>query len=72
MPKVTITFNLPEENSEYKCTSKASDMSLAIWDFTQLVREKDKHGDGSSVTWYEVKEAWWGVLKEYGLDPYEE
>ena len=44
MPKVTITFNLPEETSEYKIASKAGDMHSVIWEFTQFLRGKVKHG----------------------------
>ena len=72
MPKATIVFNLPEENSEYRLHIKAGDMASLIYEFTALVREKTKYGDGKPVDWEDVRTLWWDILKENDYDPYEE
>ncbi len=73
MPKATLTFNLPEEQHEYRLANKAGELSLILWDFTQLVRSKTKHGDPDErVSWEEVREVWWNLLKEADYDPYAE
>lgn len=72
MPKVTITFNLPDEQYDYKLCNNAGKMSSIIYEFTQLVRTKTKYGDGKSITWEDVREAWWNELNDEKFDPYEE
>lgn len=72
MPKVTITFNLPEEQSDYGTHCKAGAMLMTIWDFTQEIRNKTKYGDGKPVDWQEVSDLWWQTLKENDIDPYSE
>lgn len=72
MPKATITFKLPEENSEYRMHQKAGDMHSAIWDFTSELRNKTKYGDGKPVDWEDVSQLWWETLKENDIDPYSE
>lgn len=43
--KATLTFNLPEEESEFQTAVKASDMSLALWEIAQeIFRPARKHG----------------------------
>ncbi len=74
MPKATLTFNLPEERAEYRLANRAGELSLIIWEFTQLLREKTKYAqsDAESLRWDPVKEEWWKLLGEYNYDPHEE
>lgn len=44
MPKVTIRFNLPEEQAEYNITSKAGKMHSGLLDFDNYLRSEIKHG----------------------------
>lgn len=45
MPKVTIKFNLPEENEEFKTTLRAQALASAIHDIReQVFRPARKHG----------------------------
>jgi hypothetical protein len=71
MSKATLTFTLPEENSEYRLANKAGDLSLIIWDFTNLLREKTKYSDDSG-SWEQTRIEWWKLLAEYKYDPHEE
>lgn len=73
MPKVTISFNLPEERSEYELTNNADKLSSIIYEFTQLVRNKTKYatGEEKDPTWEDIRTEWWRILNEEKYDPYE-
>lgn len=43
MPKVTISFNLPDEQTEYEVVSQASKMQSFLWDFSQQLRSWRKY-----------------------------
>lgn len=75
MPKATLTFNLPEDNVEYRITSKAGKMHSLIWEFTNFLRSKTKYApdeESMKTNWEEVRTEWWRHLEEEGIDPYEE
>lgn len=73
VPKVTITFNLPDEEYAYKQHVKAADMAHVIWEFTQFVREKVKYGDSTvTASWRDVSDIWWDFLNDSKVDPHEE
>jgi len=44
MPKATFTFNLPEEENEYKVMSQAPNSQRMLWDFSQQLRAWYKYG----------------------------
>jgi hypothetical protein len=44
MPKVTFTFNLPDEENEYKVMSQAQNSQRMLWDFSQQLRAWHKYG----------------------------
>lgn len=44
MPKVTIEFQLPEEQHEYEVASQSDKMQSFIWDFSQHLRSWYKYG----------------------------
>lgn len=72
MPKVTLTFDLPHEDYEYRLTHQADDMASIIAHFTNLVRDKTKYSpETEAELWEPVREAWWNLLNEYNYDPYE-
>lgn len=48
MPKVTITFNLPEEREDYAIATNANSMYSFIWDFEQALRARYKHTEPPS------------------------
>lgn len=79
MPKVNITFDLPEENEDYKIYSKAMDMHLALWDFSQdVLRKLDKYGfhptEKRELTEEEhgivehIREEFYKIINEYGVE----
>jgi hypothetical protein len=44
MPKATFTFNLPDEENEYKVMSQAPNSQRMLWDFSQQLRAWYKYG----------------------------
>lgn len=44
MPRATFTFNLPEEENEYKVMSQAQDTQRMLWEFSQQLRSWQKYG----------------------------
>jgi len=44
MPKATFTFNLPDEENEYKVMSQAPNSQRMLWDFSQQLRTWYKYG----------------------------
>ena len=41
--KAILEFNLPEDNNEYKITTKASDFYLALYDISNSIRSFEKY-----------------------------
>jgi hypothetical protein len=70
MPKVTVAFNLPEEQSEYKLHTQAIDMHTLIFEWSNELRNKTKYGDGKKVSWEDVRDSWWKLCNEMEIDPY--
>lgn len=72
MPKVNIVYNLPEERSEFNMHNRGGAYHSVIWEFTQILRNKTKYGDGKKVNWEVVNQEWWSIMKDEGVDPYDE
>lgn len=43
MPKVTFSFNLPEEQNEYEVMNQAQKIQRLLWDFSQQLRSWRKY-----------------------------
>lgn len=72
VPKVTITFNLPEEESDLNLCRKAAALNSVIYEFTNVLRSKTKYGDGKKIAREDVSSEWWNLLNEDSIDPYSE
>lgn len=69
----TLTFNLPEEQSDFKLASNASSWYLVAWDIDQYLRDKIKYPeDTKSDDYYEaleqVRKEFWDIMTHRGLD----
>ena len=49
--KATIEFNLPEDQSEYDLCNKAQEMSHALNDVRNYLRQKVKYEPMSDIEW---------------------
>lgn len=73
MAKATLTFTLPEENSEFTSAKRGGEYHTFIYEFTNFLRGKVKYGgDKDQKEWGHVYDEWWNQLKESNIDPYEE
>jgi hypothetical protein len=65
----TLTYNLPEDHSEFQTAVKATDLSLVIWDLDQWLRENYKYnkGDISVDSAEKVREKLREIMFEYSL-----
>lgn len=44
MPKITITFDIPEEQSEYDISNSAMKFYISLWEYSQVLRDYTKYG----------------------------
>jgi hypothetical protein len=72
MPKVTMSFDLPEESIDYYMANAGSDFHSVIFDLTARIRNKWKYDNNSECTWDIVWELLWDVYKDHNFDPYKE
>ena len=73
MPKVTIEYNLPEEQDEFEIANNASKYYSVIWDLDQYLRNfvkypSDKEDPILTDTMAKVRDELWRLMKEYNLD----
>lgn len=50
MPKVTIQFDLPEEEREFRLASQAQNYHSALWDINEQLRSYEKYGHNFKTT----------------------
>ena len=71
MAKVTLEFNLPEEETDLNMAIKASDYCYALGDYARWLRDKVKHGHIPEEAGGILDAAWdqlWDILKSYNID----
>ena len=66
--KAKLTFNLPEENQEFKLASNAQQLQFALWDYSQWIDGKWKYSDKDTLTVEEVREAFIDACNDNGLN----
>jgi hypothetical protein len=73
MPKVTIEFNLPDEQSEFEEINNAGKYYSVLWDLDQFLRNKTKYATDEVSkeevnACYALRDELWRLLGEYNLD----
>jgi hypothetical protein len=73
MPKVTIEYNLPEEQSEFEEVNNAGKYYSVLWDLNQFLRNKTKYASDDTTkeelaALYMVRDEFWKIMNEYNLD----
>ena len=71
MPKVTIEFNLPDENEDYEITHNASLMNGVLFEFSQDLRQWLKHGHefkSADEALEKISEKFWEHVSDAKLD----
>lgn len=68
--KAKITFNLPDEQEEFKAAMDGSAMSCALHDIDQYLRSQLKHADLTDEVYQtvqEIRNELHGILSGYNL-----
>jgi hypothetical protein len=73
MPKVTIEYNLPEEQCEFDEANNAGKYYSVLWDIDQYMRNKIKYGSDDIPDVYReaiqmVRDEFWKIMNEHNLD----
>jgi len=71
MPKVTFTFNLPDEENEYKVMSQAQNSQRMLWDFSQQLRAWYKYGHqfkDADDALDKIREEFYRLLNDHQVD----
>ena len=67
MPKATLKFYLPLEQSEFDTAVKANDWKYTTWDLDQWLREQLKYHDASD-DYQIIRDKLWEFLNERNLN----
>ena len=71
MPRATFTFNLPEEENEYRVMSQAQNSQRMLWDFSQQLRSWYKYShnfEDANDALNKIRDEFYRLLNEYGVD----
>ena len=73
MPKATIQYNLPEEQSEFDLANNASKYYSVLWDLDQYLRNfvkypSDREDPILTDTMAKVRDELWKLMNEHNLD----
>ena len=73
MPTGTLTFNLPDEQSDFNLASNASKWYLVAWDIDQFLRNRIKYPEDTKSDEYyetlqEVRDELFKIMSDSGLN----
>jgi hypothetical protein len=73
MPKATLEYNLPEEQSEFEEVINAGKYYSVLWDLDQYLRNFIKYPSDNedpilTDTMAKVRDELWRLLEEHNLD----
>jgi len=73
MPKVTIEYTLPDEQSEFEEANNAGKYYSVLWDLDQFLRNKTKYATDDVTkeqldAYYTLRDEFWKIMNEYKLD----
>jgi hypothetical protein len=68
--KAILKFNLPDDQHEFECAVRATEMASALWDIEQKLRELEKWGKPEDQQIDQVRACVRLILDEYNIDVY--
>jgi hypothetical protein len=73
MPKATLTFDLPEEQSEFDLANNAGKYYSVLWDLDQYLRNfvkypSDREDPILTDTMAKVRDELWKLMNEHNLN----
>ena len=72
MPRVTIEFNLPDEQYDFEQTVNAGKYRTVLWDLDQFLRSKTKYASDDATeeqiaAYYELRDELHKLMEEYNI-----
>ena len=67
MSKITVEFNLPEEDSEFEACANARQMANILWEYDQFLRGEQKYGQRESIPVDELRDKLREMIYEAGM-----
>lgn len=71
MPKVTVEFDLPDEEGEYQLYLKSGRINSCLYELVNFFRSKNKYEADPATTWDYVYDKLWEILNDHGVNPWE-
>ncbi len=68
--KAHLTFNLPEERSEFNDAHKGTDYKILLQEVANMLRTK--MDSSKEVSTEEIWDTFWQIMQDGGVDPYED
>lgn len=73
MPKITVEFNLPEEQSEFDDFNNAGKYYSVLWDIDNYMRARIKYASEDTPEIYSeaiqmVRDELWSLMNQHNLD----
>ena len=56
MPKATLTFNLPDDDSDFLLAKNGGKYYSALWEISKIIRKHWKYGAKMENCWKEIEE----------------
>lgn len=72
--RATLTFQLPDEEYDYKNAAQASELRLLIYDFAEYLRSRLKYGSLQKTSDQElvaIHDRFWELCNDRHIDPFE-
>jgi len=69
--KVTMQFELPEDQQQLEAAMKAFDYKHALFDFAEEIRRRTKHVDDCKTDWESVSSVFFDIINERGVELYD-
>ncbi len=67
MSKITLEFNLPEEDTEFETAVNGKHLATILWDLDQWLRDQEKHQNRDEVGVTELREKIGDMLYDAGM-----
>ena len=74
MPKIVMTFNLPEERYEHECALRGEAWKSIVYELSMFLRNALKHGHtykSADEALEAIKAELWQTCQDENLDPWE-
>lgn len=70
MSKATLTFNLPEEQIAFNDATKGEVYKLLLYEVAVMLKEAEEADPPKTAT--QIKDDFWKLTSDEGVDPYDD